>query len=467
MLEIAQTLFKLMNSFLDMLVANSWNRVLRLFQPKLKGGLLLGKLVTEGRPTKNSYFLPHSKRTEHIAVLGKTGTGKSSLLRQICLQDIRARRGFAFFDLHGDATPYLLSAIADQEQRFGVDLSDKLILIEPADPEFSVGVNVLSHAVDEQNFARLSEITSLFENRWDLSLGARTVELLRNSLHVLAANHLTLVELSPLLHNAALRAKCLKRVLNLEICDYFTQRYDTASPAMQSAMRDPVLNKISEFVSDPHFRHIVGQQHSTFSVEESADASRWIILKLDKGRLGPQALLLAGLFLSQLKTALFRRKTRKLFSLFLDEVQNLVSPTIGIDTLLSESRKFGIGVCSANQYLSQYQQSIRSAILSVGTLLHFQLSGEDSEDIAKHLDGGKSLSERLRNLAPRHFIAKSGHYSPYEVLTPELPAIKVDYADLVRRSQIHYARKRSEIEADIQARKPKTAKPEEVLSEWQ
>lgn len=448
-------------------LSNTWNRFLRLFQPKLKGGLLLGNMVVEEKATAQPYFIPHLKRAEHIAVLGKTGTGKSSLLQHICFQDIRARRGFVFFDLHGDSTSSLLSAIADQENKFHVDLSERVILIEPADLEYSVGINILADKGEQQNFASLSEITNLFEARWDLALGARTAELLRNALYVLAANHLTLVELALLLYNDAFRATCLKRVANTEVKEYFTLRFDTATPAMQASMRDPVLNKVGEFCSDPHFRHIVGQQHSTFSVENALDEGKWIILKLDRGRLGSQSLLLAGLFLSQLKWTLFRRRTRHLFSIFLDEVQNLVSPTVGIDVLLSESRKFGIGIISANQYLSQCPQNIRAAILSVGTHIHFQLAGDDAQEIAKLLDGGNHVAEHLRNLAPRHFVVKSGHHAAYEVLTPELPKITTDYSDLVKRSQARYARRRSEIEAEIQARKPKAVAAQEALDEWE
>src|SRR5206468_8597168 len=101
--------------------------------------------------------------------------------------------------------------------------------------------------------------------------GARTDELLPNGLYVLAANGLTLVELAPLLTHGGFRAACLKRVENAEIRQYFELRYDQASEAMRATMREPILNKTSAFTADPHFRHIVGQEHSTFSIREAMD----------------------------------------------------------------------------------------------------------------------------------------------------------------------------------------------------
>jgi hypothetical protein len=122
----------------------------------------------------------------------------------------------------------------------------------------------------------------------------------------------------------------------------------------------------------------------------------WGVLNLHKGRLGEEAVTLGSLFLSMIKHALFSRKTRDLFTLYCDEIQNLVSFDSGLDTILSESRKFGISVVSANQFLEQYPARIRAAILAVGTQIFFQLASSDAQHIATALDGGRPLAESER-----------------------------------------------------------------------
>ena len=169
---------------------------------------------------------------------------------------------------------------------------------------------------------------------------------------------------------------------------------------MKAAMREPVLNKISAFTADPHFRHIIGQRHSTFSLVDAMDRGYWVILNLHKGRLGEQAVTLGSLLLTTIKSALFSRTSRELFTLYCDEIQNLVAFGSGLETILSESRKFGISVTSANQFLDQYPPEMRAAILAVGTHIFFQLSSSDAQQVATALDGGKALAEILEESAP-------------------------------------------------------------------
>src|SRR5207249_2827856 len=152
-----------------------------------------------------------------------------------------------------------------QEKILRRGLSDRLIVVEPADMESSVGLNPLEQRRGSDRFVQISEFAKILKQRWHLdALGARTDELLRNSLYVLAENGLTLLEFAPLLSHAAFRAKCMEHVANPEIKQYFLSRYDKASEPMRAYMREPILNKTSAFTADPHFRHIVGQALSTF-----------------------------------------------------------------------------------------------------------------------------------------------------------------------------------------------------------
>jgi hypothetical protein len=327
---------------------------------------------------------------------------------------------------------------------------------------------VLEAQAGQQTYNQLSEFAQILKARWHLeSLGARTEELLRNALHVLADNGLTLLELAPLLSSAMFRTTCLNRVQSAEVADYFRDRFDTRSEAMQGVYRDAILNKVSGFTTDQRFRHILGQPRSTFSLLDAMDRGRWVILNLDKGRLGEQASTLGSLLLAKLKNALFARQRRQLFTLYCDEIQNLVAYDAGLDTLLSEARKFGISLVSANQFLEQYPPQMRAAIMAVGTHIFFQLSSTDADKIASALDGGKRLAEILKNLPKRRMIVKSGSHRPQEVLVPNIAEPDVDAADLYNRCRARWARRRVHIESEIRARHHRTNRTtEEDLNDW-
>lgn len=430
------------------------------------GMLTLGFRVVEGRVTNQRVGLSQTRRTMHMAVFGKTGSGKSSYLKYACLQDIQADRGCFFLDLHGDATPFLLSAIAAEEWRRQEHLSDRLIVISPSDTEMSVGLNPLETIGSD--FVRSAEFSEVLKQRYNLDfLGARTDELLRNALFVLSANGLTLLELGPVLSDPRFLAKCLANTPNAEVREYFETRYGKASDPMKATMREPILNKTSAFTADPRFRHIVGQAQSTFSMTDAMDRGCWVIAHLPKGELGGQALTLASLLFTVVKNATFMRKRKSLFTLYLDELQNLVSQSSDVETVLSEARKFGVGVVAANQFLDQYPVSMRAAILSVASHVSFQLSSVDAATVSQMLDGGKSLAEQLKNLPQRHFILKSGSDHWVEGCVPNLEDGRRNYSDLLTRSRAIYARPRAEVERDIARRHTvHSNKTSEALHDW-
>jgi hypothetical protein len=458
-----------MMHFIENIFAETWNRLRGRSREAWseRSGLDLGVSVRDGEATRRHVRLTNRQRTMHVAVLGKTGSGKSFFLRHLAEQDIAEDRGFLYFDLHGDAMPFLLRTINARERNERRHLSEKLVLIDPTDPIVSVGFNPLEQ--ETPDFVRTAEVTEILKRRWGLDhFGARTEELMRNALFVLAANHLTLVELGPLLTHHGFRTDCLRHVANADVRQYFEERYDKASDAMQAVLREPILNKTSAFTADPHFRHILGQTQSTFSIREAMDQGYWVIVNLHKGRLGEQAPILGSLILSVLKNALFARTTRTLFTLYCDEIQNLVAYGGSIETLLSEARKFGVGVVSANQFLDQYPNEMRAAILSVGTHVFFQLSSQDAGQISQALDGGKSLAERLKNLPQKHFIVKTGSDRSEEVLVPAVREPRLDPADLVNRARYARGKVRAFIERDIAARQTKLLQTiDEALHEWE
>ncbi|HEX3683157.1 MAG TPA: type IV secretion system DNA-binding domain-containing protein [Bryobacteraceae bacterium] len=460
-----------MTGLIEQSIASVWNRLRAPKGKLLRDGLLVGSAVEDGK-LLHPVYIPHDSRSEHIAVGGKTGQGKSFLIRNFLRQDVESDRGFLLGDLHGDLTPFALKLIAARERLTRRDLSSRLIVVDPADPSFSVGLNVLEggHA---NPFVQIAEFTQILKKRWHLdSFGARTEELLRNSLHVLADNNLTLVELGPLLSNEAFRTACMARVSNAEVSGYFRLRFGAASEAMQAVMREPILNKVSAFTADPHFRHILGQQRSTFSLAEAMDRGAWIILHLNKGQLGENAVTLAALLILKLKNALFSRHSRSLFSWYLDEVQNLAAIDNDIETVLSEARKFGISVVFANQFSAQLPVSMQAAAAAVGTHIYFQLSSGDADKAASALDGGKRLSSLLKNLPRRHVVVKSGSDHWAEVQVSRVPVVASDASDLLARVRARWSVPRQQVEQEIAARLAAFRAPQnptttaEALHDW-
>jgi len=450
-----------MSGILEQAVANFINRVTAPSKRPLEGGLLLGHIVGENGVTTQPYFLPTVERAKHIAVQGKTGSGKTFFIRHLAQHDIRAGRGFILFDLHGDQIPALLRFIA----ACGTDPA-RVIIIDPTSNEWAVGMNPLEASNETARFLQVAEVTRTLADSWDFS-GARTEELMRNALFVLSANNLTLLEVGLLLSNDNYRAMLLKNVTNADVRDYFESRFGPFSDVMKAAMREPVLNKLTELTADPHYRFIFGQRESTISFDEIVNSGFIVLVNLNKGALGIHAPTLGSLVYVKTKAAIFRRRKREIFTVYADEIQNLVSKDTDFDVLFSEARKFGVSIVTANQFNAQLPVHMRSAMQAIGTRIFFQLSPEDAEQTARDITGGKGMADRLKGLPSRHFIIKQGNNKPYEVVTPEVVTAKTPAAELYEASNTLHARRREEVERDILARRPKLSQHKEALNDWE
>jgi len=447
-------------SFLENKFVNLFNRTTAPSKRPLEGGLLLGRIVGENGITKQPYYLPTADRAKHISLMGKTGSGKSFFLRHLAQRDVQDGRGFLLFDLHGDLIPAIMRSLA----ACGTDPA-RVIVIDPTSREWAVGMNPLEATDEITRYLQTVEVTRTLADRWDFK-GARTEELLRNSLLALSENNLTILEVGVLLANDNYRATLLKSVTNPDVREYFELRFDPLSDSMKATMREPVLNKLTELTADPHYRFILGQRESTISFDEILNSNMVVIVNLNKGALGMHAPTLGALVYGKFKAALFRRRKRDIFTVYADEIQNLVSDDTDFDVLFSEARKFGVSVVTANQFAGQLPARMRSAIQAIGTRIFFQLSPEDAEQVARDISGGKGMAEKLKNLSARHFIAKQGNNRPYEVVTPEVVTAKTPAVDLYARSNALHARRRDEIERDILARRPKPSQLKEVLDDW-
>jgi hypothetical protein len=450
-----------MSGIFEQALVNLLNSVTAPSKRPLEGGLLLGHIVGENGPTRKPYFVPTTKRTEHMPVMGKTGMGKSSFFRNLMQQDIKAGHGFICFDIHGDLISPTLRFMAT----CGMD-PERVIVIDPTNRDYAVGLNPLEATNETDRFRQIREVTRTIVEPWGFK-GARTEELLRNALYVLSENGLTLLELGLLLASDNYRATLLKKVTNVDVREYFELRFDPLSDAMKATMREPVLNKLGEFTSDPHFRFILGQRESTIFFDEILYSGLTVFVNISKGALGVYGPLLGALIYGKLKTAIFRRRNRNLFSVYADELQNLVSEDTDFEVLFSESRKYGVSVVTANQFGAQLPAKLRSAIQAIGTRVFFQLSPEDAEQVTREISGGKAMADRLKNLPPRHFIAKQGHNRPYEVVTPEVVTAKTPAAELYAASNALHATSREDIVRDILARRPQPSQLKETLHDWE
>lgn len=455
---------------MQIILANWWNkRVAKAMRRRFSGGLPLGNLVQDGRPSKQRYFWPSSRRTEHAVIIGKTGSGKSYLILSMMIADLLANRGFILFDFHRDLIYRLLAFLAEHERNHGVDLSKRVVVLQPYHPTYSFGFNPLQVSSGARRFVEIASIVSVLKERWGLaSFGAQTEEILRNTLHLAADNGLTLVELVYILSDAKFRARCLAHVTSPEVRFYFEQRFEPMSEAMKATVRNPILNKVSEFVSDPHFRDILGQAQTTVSIEEAMTEGKIVLCDLSIGHLGAHSATLASLLFGQTASAIFRRRSRQLFTLYCDEVQNLVTAGTDIDVLLAESRKFGVGLVTTNQFLQQFPPTLRAAIQAIGTQICFQLSSDDATGMSAVMSGGKTLAEILKSLPKRQFAIRTGNYTAQLVQAPTLEIPKANFTGLLERSIQRHARLRTDIEREIQGRVPRDASGKaEALHDWE
>ncbi len=431
-------------------------------EDKLTPEMTLGKVAHSYHPDRwEEAILDPELRPKHVYILGGTGSGKTKLIESMIRQDILAGRGFALIDPHGDLTRNILCFLARSFDPSETDeLGRRLILIEPFDRERAVGFNPL-HAVG-QTFPAALELLEIFRRFWGDSWGPRMDELLRNSLVTLSANNLTLLEARPLLSHPGFRERLNQNVSYGEVRDYWTYRYNQLSEKMQSVYREPVLNKVTAFITDPSIYRILGQRESTVDFRRAMDQGKWVVLNLSKGQLGENLRLLGSLFLAKLKQAALSRidipeEDRRPFFVYLDEFQNFLGEDI--ETILSEARKFRLGLTLAHQNLDQLPVQFRSAIFgNVGTEIFFRLSHHDAAHISSEMDQKQRrlIERRLIDFKVGEAYLKVKGQTPRLLKTTHIPPLSVSEDTLQRiktASFNNWARPVDEVEREIEERR--------------
>ena len=412
-------------------------------------------------------FLPDRERLKHLYVLGATGAGKSKLIESFIRQDILAGRGFAVVDPHGDLSQnilrYLASIIAASQDRLSLFeyLSNKLVLIEPFNQAGFVGFNPLE-AKGASPFSLSIELIRIFRKIWQgVYWGPRMEDLFRSTLITLSENGLTLLEARLLLTDAAFREKMVQKLTHEEVKDYWLYRYNPLSEGMKSMFREPVLNRISVFTTDPNIRLMVGQSKSTIDFRRIMDEGKWLIINLSKGQMRENIYLLGGLLIAKLKMAAMTRVDllelrRSLFTAYIDEFQNFGED---FESILPEARKYGLGLCLAHQNLEQIDKGLRASILgNATTQIFFRLGYRDASYLSSELDPKeKSIIERrlIDFETGRAYLKRKGE-RPRLLRTVHVSELKDDeqIIEIIRDLSLsNFARPKREIDGEINTRR--------------
>ncbi len=370
----------------------------------LKGEAPINLVVDEGIPDseKNKYnffakteFKSHMAvfgmkkgidRLRHTYILGKSGTGKSTLIGRMAINDIQHGEGVAFVDPHGDAAETLLDFVPESR------IND-VAYLDPSVKGKSFWMNPLYVKNPEQGEMVASSIVSIFSKLYGNSWGPRLEYILRNTLLTLVYKpETTLADVPRILTNKDFREKeCLVHVTDPVLVNFWRDEYDKYSEKFQTEAIAPILNKIGQFVTSPTIRDIINHPKSTVDFEDMMNTGKIIILNLPQGKIGEDnAALLGAMFISQIQIAAMNRanmaeEKRKDFFLYVDEFQNFA--TSSFVKILSEARKYRLGLILANQYIAQLPEEIQNAIFgNVGTVMSYVVGASDADRIMKELN---------------------------------------------------------------------------------
>lgn len=348
--------------------------------------LNLGWYYSENKEDYQLAKIAEKDRATHFYVVGATGTGKTKFLEYLIQQDIEKGNGFGVIDPHGDLIEDVKGFLILKYSSDEPEITDKVILIDPTDPIYTVTFNPLEKMPGVPLAEQANELICAFRKIWSDSWGVRMEDLLRNSLIALGEAELTLLELPAFLSHRDVRQGVMEKVSHPLAREYF-RRFDSITDRSQITWIEPVMNKINAFFSDERIRHIFSSAKSSFNLREIMDSKKILLIKLDKGKLKDSADLLGSLLMAQIQMAAFSRsdvpqRKRTPFYLYIDEFQNFASESFSV--VLSEARKYGLSLIMAHQTLAQISEELRSLILgNAGIQVCFRLNRHDATILVK------------------------------------------------------------------------------------
>jgi hypothetical protein len=336
------------------------------------------------RDDERRFGIKQADRLSHMYIIGKTGTGKSTLLESMALQDLTAGRGFCLIDPHGD----LVERLAARVPTFR---APDVIYFDATDPKQPYGYNPLRHVREERRPLAASGLMEVFKKMWADAWGVRMEHILRNALYALLdQEQATLGDILRLLNEQTYRRQVIRNITNAQVRKFWTSEFPNYSFRYRADSLAPIQNKVGAFLADPTLNRILTAPERPISFRTVMDENKVLLVNLSKGRLGDDsANLLGGLLVTTIGLAAFSRadqadEQRRNFFLYVDEFQNFT--TLSIANMASELRKYRVGTIWAHQYLDQLEPDVRHAVLgNAGTLIAFRLGAKDAAFVAKEL----------------------------------------------------------------------------------
>lgn len=329
---------------------------------------------TLSRDRRQRFGIKRNDRLSHIYVIGKTGAGKSTLLETMMLQDITRGEGLTLLDPHGDLAERIARAIPAHRRK-------DLIYFDVSDPEQPYGYNPLKRVAPDKRSLAASGILEVFHKTWgERAWGQRMEHILRNALLLLLDQpEATLADLLTLFRDEAFRKKAIRNCRNGQVREFWRLEFPKY-PRFAAEAVAPIQSKVSAFLSDPILCRVLTTPRQPIHIRKMMDEGKILLVNLAKGKLGEDsAALLGGLLVTTIGLAAFSRadipeQDRRPHWLYVDEFQSFT--TLSLANMLSELRKYKVGMTLAHQYLHQLDPDIRHAVLgNAATLIAFRLTG--------------------------------------------------------------------------------------------
>ncbi len=357
--------------------------------------------ITTFRNQRRKFGIKLDDRRRHVYVIGKTGMGKTLMLKNMAIQDIQKGNGIGFIDPHGEAAEELLDYIPSNR------IND-VVYFNPADIDYPIAFNIMEKVDVEHRHLVASGLMGVFKKIWPDVWSARMEYILNNSiLALLEYPGATLLGVNRMLADPEYRKKIIDRVTDPVVKSFWVQEFAKYNQRYEIEATAAIQNKIGQFISNPLVRNIIGQVKSSIDMRKIMDQKKILIVNISKGRIGEDnSRLLGALLITKLQLAAMSRvdiseEKRKDFFLYVDEFQNFA--TESFTNILSEARKYRLSLILGHQYISQMEDEVRDAVFgNVGTIIVFRVGAEDAEFLEKEFSP-EFTAEDLVNL-PKYNI---------------------------------------------------------------
>lgn len=359
---------------------------------------------TNFRSNRRRFGIKLDDRRRHMYLLGKTGMGKSTIMENMIIEDIRQGRGIGFVDPHGDTAEKLLDYIPSYRM-------NDIVYINPSDFDYPVAFNILETVDPRYKHLIASGLMGVFKKIWPDVWSARMEYILNNTiLALLDYPGSTMLGINRMLSDKDYRQKVIEKIQDPVVKAFWVVEFGSYQEKFAIEAVAPIQNKVGQFLSASLIRNIVGQVKSSINIREIMDSGKILILNLSKGRIGEDNMrLLGGLFITKIQLAAMERveipeHERRDFFLYVDEFQNFATESFA--NILSEARKYRLGLIVAHQYIEQLDEKVCAAVFgNVGTMIIFRVGGGDALFLVKEF-GPKFTEEDLVMLPKFGFYIK-------------------------------------------------------------